>query len=44
MINDVKVNPISKNVYLSVSRGRGPGATPVIVSVDASGKMTELCA
>ena len=24
MINDVKVNPISKNVYLSASRGRGP--------------------
>lgn len=42
LINDVKVNPISKNVYLSVSRGRGPDATPVILRVDATGKMTEL--
>lgn len=42
LINDVKVNPISKNVYLSISRGRGPDATPVILRVDASGKMTEL--
>lgn len=34
MINDVKVNPISKNVYLSVSRGRGPEAMPLIVRVE----------
>ena len=24
LINDVAVNPISKNVYLSISRGKGP--------------------
>ena len=42
MINDVKVNPISKNVYLSASRGRGPDAMPLIVRVDASGKVTAL--
>jgi hypothetical protein len=30
LINDVKVDPISKNVYLSVSRGRGPDAVPVV--------------
>src|ERR1700722_348891 len=42
LINDVKVNPISKNVYLSVSRGRGPEATPVILRLDASGKMQEV--
>ena len=24
LINDMAVNPLSKNVYLSVSRGRGP--------------------
>jgi hypothetical protein len=42
LINDVKVNPISKNVYLSVSRGRGPDATPVILRLDASGKMQEV--
>ncbi len=29
VINDLKVNPISKNVYLSASRGRGPDATPL---------------
>ena len=37
MINDVKVNPISKNVYLSVSRGRGTDAAAVIVRVDGCG-------
>jgi hypothetical protein len=42
IINDVKVNPISKNVYLSVSRGRGPDAIPVVLRLDASGKMTEV--
>jgi hypothetical protein len=42
MINDVKVNPISKNVYLSASRGRGPDAMPLIVRVDAAGKLTPL--
>jgi hypothetical protein len=41
-INDVKVNPISKNVYLSVSRGRGPDAMPMIVRVDASGGVTNV--
>jgi hypothetical protein len=42
IINDVKVNPISKNAYLSVSRGRGPDAAGVIVKVDGSGTMTAL--
>jgi len=41
LINDVAVNPASKKVYLSVSRGRGPDATPLIVRVDASGKVEE---
>ena len=41
-IKDVKVNPLSKNVYLSVSRGRGPDATPLIVRVDAAGAVTNL--
>src|SRR5687768_468844 len=31
LINDVTVNPLSKRAYLTVSRGRGPAATPVIV-------------
>ena len=41
LINDVKVNPISKNVYLSVSRGKGPDSVPVILRVDANGKLSE---
>jgi hypothetical protein len=42
LINDVAVNPISKNVYVSASRGRGPDATPLIVRVESSGKLTLL--
>ena len=42
IINDVKVNPISKNAYISVSRGRGTDAAGVIVKVDGSGQMTAL--
>ena len=41
-INDVKVNPISKNIYLSVSRGRGPDAMPMIVRVDSTGAVTNV--
>jgi hypothetical protein len=41
LINDLAVNPISQKVYLSVSRGRGPEALPVIVRVDTSGKIEE---
>jgi hypothetical protein len=41
-INDVKVNPLSKNVYLSVTRGRGPDAVPLIVRVDAAGDVTNV--
>jgi hypothetical protein len=39
LINDIKVNPISKKIYLSVSRGRGPDAAPVILRMDAAGRM-----
>jgi hypothetical protein len=42
IINDVAVNPASKNVYISVSRGRGPDALPVILKVDGAGKISEL--
>ena len=42
LINDVVVNPISKKAYLTVSRGRGPTAMPVILRVDASGKLEEV--
>ena len=42
MINDVVVNPISGKAYLAVSRGRGPGATPVILRVGGDGKLEEM--
>jgi len=42
LVNDLVVNPISKNVYISVSRGRGPDAIPVIVKVDGAGKISTL--
>jgi len=41
-INDIKVNPISHNVYLSGARGKGPDAMPLIVRVDASGAVTNV--
>jgi hypothetical protein len=40
ILNDVAVNPVSKNVYLSASRGRGPDAMPLIMRVDATGKVS----
>ncbi len=42
LIYDTAVNPISKNVYLSVSRGRGPDAKPLIVKLDGTGRLSEL--
>ena len=42
LINDLAVNPANGFVYVSVSRGRGPDATPVIVRVDGAGKITDL--
>jgi hypothetical protein len=36
------VNPISKNVYLSASRGLGPDAMPLIVRVNAAGDVSLL--
>lgn len=41
-INDMIVNPISRKAYLSIARGRGPDAAPVILRVDAGGKLEEL--
>lgn len=42
LINDMAVNPTSGEVYLSVSRGRGPDALPVIFKADAKGNLTEV--
>lgn len=39
LINDLAVNPASGAVYLSVARGRGPDAAPVLVRVDESGAL-----
>lgn len=37
LINDLAVNPISRAAYLSVSRGQGPDAIPVLVRVNTAG-------
>ena len=44
LIDDMVVNPISRNVYLAVSRGRGPDASPVLVRVkgDAQPEVVKL--
>ena len=41
-INDLAVNPLSGKVYLSVSRGRGPDAVPVLVRIHADGKLEDV--
>jgi len=41
-IKDLAVNPLSKTTYLSVARGRGAKATPVIVTLTRTGKLGEL--
>jgi len=41
-INDLAVNPVSGRVYLSVSRGQGAEAKPVILTVDGDGKIAQL--
>lgn len=38
LIEDLAVNPGSRNVYLAVSRGRGPDAVPVLVRVKTDGQ------
>jgi hypothetical protein len=38
LIEDLAINPISRNAYLAVSRGRGPDALPVLVRVKADGQ------
>ncbi len=42
MINDIKVNPVSKNVYVSASRGPRPDAMPLIVRIDGFRAITPL--
>ena len=42
LIQDVVVNPTSKNVYIAVSRGRGADAVPVILRAAPGGKLSEV--
>jgi hypothetical protein len=42
LINDLAANPASGNVYLSVSRGRGPEASVAILKVDSKGTISEV--
>lgn len=39
IFNDMAVNPQSRNVYLAVSRGRGPEATPALIRVKTDGQL-----
>jgi hypothetical protein len=41
-INALAVNPISGNTYLSLARGSGPDAAPVLLRVDRSGKLADV--
>ena len=38
IIEDLAVNPISRQAYLAVSRGKGPDAVPVLVRVKPNGQ------
>jgi len=40
LIHDLAVNPISRRVYLAVSRGRGPDATAVLLRADNDGTLS----
>src|SRR5262249_48624542 len=40
--NDLAVNPASGRAYVSISRGKGPDATPVLVRIDREGKINEV--
>jgi hypothetical protein len=42
LINGLAVNPASGLVYLSVSRGKGPDAMPVLLRVDRQGKIEDV--
>lgn len=39
-INDLAVSPLSNQVYVSASRGRGPDATPMIFKTDSKGELS----
>src|SRR5262249_19145033 len=39
LITDVVVNPVTRNTFISVMRGQGAAATPVLLRVDGSGRI-----
>ena len=41
-LNDLAVNPLSGNVYLSASRGLGPKAAAVLLRLTGDGKLSEV--
>lgn len=41
-INDLAVNPISQNIYLSVSRGKGVDAIPVLIRINRKGAISQV--
>ena len=41
-VNDLATNPITGSVFLSVSKGKNSDAAPAIVSLNGSGKLSEL--
>jgi hypothetical protein len=41
-INDMQVNPVSSKVYLSVTRGKGAEAMPVILRVNTKGEIEDV--
>jgi len=40
-VTDMKVNPASGNIYLSVTRGKGNSAAPVLFKLDRAGNLSE---
>src|SRR5580693_9335365 len=40
-IKAMAVNPVSKRVYIAVTRGKGADAVPVILRLDGTGKISE---
>ncbi len=41
-INDLAVNPMTGNVFVAITKGKGADAAPAIVRVDATGKASEI--
>jgi len=40
-VNDLKVNPSSGNLFLSVTRGKGNDAMPALIKLDRTGKLAQ---